>query len=254
MYFLILGVERVGETMRDTHTYRTIYCTKCGFTHRVRLYCGDRLCRVCKEKNYFALLRRYLPLIKKTSPFRLKQITLTYRNFPYLANREVRHLVADFRQLRKTDFWRSRVRGGLAVIECKHRNDKVGWNIHIHILVDSLFISVRQLSSVWFNITKHSYIVDVRSEGNSKRSVYHLLKYFLKVPVIKGCDVEALKLDFNNAFFRSRNLITFGSLYNTEKKSAYNFVCPRCGNTEWLLDFEVFNLGLMAYPLKVGIG
>lgn len=241
--------------MLDTHTYKTIYCTGCGYSHRVRLYCGDRLCGVCKEKNYYRLLRHYLPVIRKISPYRLQQITLTHKNFFNLTKSRVRAIVRDLIRLRKTDFFKKRVKGGLAVVECKHKNDRVGWNIHIHILVDSLFIPVRELSTVWYSITKHSFIVDVRNEGNSQKSVYHLLKYFLKVPIIQGIDIESLKLDFNNAFFGSRNLISFGSLYNqSDDEFPYHFVCPRCQGTDWVLDNELFNLSLFASTIKVGIG
>ena len=200
--------------MPDLHIYKTIYCANCGYAHSVRLYCGDRLCPLCKEKNYYRLLRHYLPVIKKIKPYRLQQITLTHRNFLYLTKSRVASIVADFKKLRKTDLFKKRVKGGLAVIECKHKNDKVGWNIHIHMLVDSVYLPVRQLSKVWLSITGDSFIVDVRNEGSSRKSVFHLLKYFLKTPIIQGNDVKGLREDFNDAFYGARNLITFGSLYN----------------------------------------
>jgi hypothetical protein len=244
--------------MKDLHIYKTIFCANCGYAHRVRLNCGDRLCPLCKKPNYYRLLHKYIPVISKISSSKLQQITLTHRNFLYLTKSKVDLIVSDLKKLRKTDLFKNQVRGGLAVVETKHVNDRVGWNLHIHILVDADFIPQKQLSKVWLGITGNAFIVDIRNTGNRpKSSIYHLLKYFLKTPVIRGADESQLKIDFNNAFRGSRNVITFGSLYNVYDKDQaeeYHFKCPVCHHTDWLMDFELFTLERGARCLKVGYG
>ena len=238
-------------SMEDSHSYKTLYCANCGFQHKVRLYCGDRLCEICKEPNYHRLLSHYLPVVEKIKPYRLQQITLTHRNCQFLTKSKIDKIASDLRKLRKSVFFKSRVKGGLAVVECKHRNDKVGWNIHIHILVDSSFIPVKELSKVWLSITGNSFIVDVRNEGDSRGSLFHLLKYFLKTPVILGADILNLKEDFNNAFRGFRSLITFGSLYNWKADDdVYHFKCPSCKSVCWIRDDELDKFSDRAIKIK----
>lgn len=238
------------------HKVGTLFCKRCGdSSYTFEFYCGDRLCESCKEANYSRLLYRYLPAIKKIKPFRLSQITLTFRNVKELTKSTIEKCKEDLLSLRKTKLWLSAVRGGLAVFECKHKSDKTGWNIHIHILVDAGFINYRELSSAWLKITGRSFIVDIRSEGNSVGSIYHLLKYFLKAPVIKGADVNSLELDYNSAFSKFRNLITFGTLFKIKpSKLRFDFVCPECGCTEWVNDFELIKWSFEALEVKLSLG
>jgi len=241
--------------LKDNHTYRNITCGDCGLVYKVPLNCGDRLCPICKKPNYYRLLRLYLPVIRKIKTSNLKLITLTHCNFKYLTRSSVRQIASDYRQLRETAFWNKSVKGSLAVVECKHKNDKVGWNIHIHILVDSSFIPVGRLSKVWASITGHSYIVDIRRGRSNRNSVFHLLKYFLKTPVIQGNNIIQLRQDYNDAFRRSRTLITSGSLYNVIAEDiVYHFSCPKCGGQNWLFDWDLFTLEKNAVKVKAGVG
>jgi hypothetical protein len=223
------------------HEHISIYCSKCGYAHKVVLYCGDRLCEECKKRNYPRLLSRYQKPISSISQGHLSQITLTYHNFSYLTSSQVKSIQKDFKTLTHTQFWKDRIRGGLAVIECKHESDSAGWNLHLHILVDASFIPQSHLSSIWKKITGHSYIVDVRQEHNAKSSFSHLIKYFLKSPIIRGSNEQGLKDSYNQSFFRCRNIIAFGTLYNSidEGVDSYRYQCPKCGNKGWISEYEI---------------
>ena len=132
--------------MENSHGFIYRYCAGCGFKIVVHLNCGDRLCPACKEANYYRLLRHYSGLIKKIPFLRLTQITLTYRNFSFLTKERVSNLGRDLKTLRRSKLFASSVKGGMAVIECKHVSDSAGWNLHVHLLVDAGFISQRELS------------------------------------------------------------------------------------------------------------
>lgn len=242
--------------MIKEHKIINRYCLECGWFYPVRLYCGDRLCSECKKNNYYRLLDYYLPLIKKIPSRRLSQMTLTYRNFSFLNTNQVLSIGKDFKRLRDSNLFRSKVKGGLSVIEIKHASDSAGWNLHIHALLDSSFVSQSELSKVWFGITGHSYIVDIRQEENSSHAIKHLLKYFLKTPVILGANESVLRNDFNRAFKRSRNVVSFGSLYNVvkEDKLPYRFKCPVCGSTEWINEFQLLENSLRAYNVRFAFG
>jgi len=226
------------------HKIITLYCGNCGYSFKASLYCGNRLCEQCKKRNYARLLHRYNKVVSAVPSNKLSQLTLTYKNFQYLNSGQVVAIRNDLRKLRATKFFQDRVNGGLAVIEIKHVSDDLGWNLHIHILIDGFYVPHGVLSSLWHSITGHSYIVDVRREENSKSAFYHLLKYFLKTPIIKGSDEEDLKRQFNDAFRGSRNVMSFGSMYNPIDEGAqpYHLHCPMCGHEVWLSEFEMFNL------------
>lgn len=240
----------------DKHQYITRYCSVCGYQHHIRLYCGDRLCPVCRQTNYLRLLDYYLPVIGKIPARRLSQMTLTYRNVRYLSKDFLSSFTRDLNRLRRTDFFRSRVKGGLMVIECKHNSDKSGWNLHAHLLLDCSFIPQKELARRWHYITGHSYIVDIRQEEQSRNAVFHLLKYFSKIPVVRGKDYTDLNNQYNRAFYGSRNIISFGSLYNaiSEDYLPYRFKCPKCGNSEWFSEFEMRSLEKRSCSVKCGVG
>lgn len=241
----------------DNHQYATLYCSVCGHMKSVLMYCGDRLCPLCKKNNYLRLLKKYSPLIRRIPSHRLSQITLTHKNIKFLSRESVKKIHDDFSSLRRTEFFKSKVRGGLAVVECKHESDNTGWNIHIHILVDSYFIPQKELSKIWFEITGDSFIVDIRQEENSLRAIKHLLKYFSKVPVVRGERVSFLKSSYNEAFYSSRNVISFGSLYsvpsNSSSLSFFALSCPKCGANAWITPYEMFRYRKNATELKGSI-
>lgn len=230
------------------HNHIAMYCSDCGYKTIRLLNCGDRLCPVCKEDNYKRLLVMYSPIIKKVPFHRLSQITLTHKNQKYLTRSSVRSILSDFNKLRRSSFFKRYVKGGLAVVECKHRSDFSGWNLHIHILVDSSFIPQKSLSRLWHSITGHSYIVDVRKEEKSSSAIFHLLKYFNKVPIIQGFDVSSLEKDFNDAFRGIRTVISFGSFYLNEKK--YLPKCPKCGCDKWITEFDLNKKEKYAYKIR----
>jgi len=240
----------------EDHQYITIYCRRCGFQHKFPLYCGSRLCPVCKKRNYLRLLAKYVPLITSVKKYRLTQITLTYKNFKYLTSSKVARVSKDIKKMRRLSVFRD-VRGGLAVIECKHVSDEAGWNLHVHMLVDSRYIPQAQLRSDWLRVSQGSYIVDIRREKiSSYNSARHLFKYFLKCPVIRGLDEDSLKGDFNIAFRGSRNVIAFGSFYNAVLPDEYRFKCPSCGSFDWLSEYEMVffeSISVRAPPSLVSI-
>lgn len=51
--------------------------------------------------------------------------------------------------------------------------------VHFHVLVDRS-IPQHLISSIWHDITSHSYIVDIRSRMSNRRAINYSLKYFIK--------------------------------------------------------------------------
>lgn len=240
--------------MTDNHKYIYRYCAVCGYPAPVRLYCGDRLCPLCKQPHYYRLIRRYVPVIKGIPAYRLSQLTLTFTNFAFLTKSKVRYAESCVRRLRQTRWFKEKCNGGLAVYEVKHVSDEKGWNLHCHILINSSYIPKKELSEIWRSITGDSFIVDVRKEENNKRAVFHLLKYFLKNPVIQGNDVSELKRQYNSAFFGSRNIVSFGSLYNSGKDD-YQMECPVCKSKDFIEEYKLNGYRNMAMPAyMVGAG
>lgn len=94
-------------------------CGHCGQTIEVPLYCGCRFCGVCNLARLARIRSRIafiIDLAKRAEGFQLKMITLTIRNQSSVSA-GAKILIASFRKLRSRRAWKSRIFGGLYVIE-----------------------------------------------------------------------------------------------------------------------------------------
>jgi hypothetical protein len=240
----------------DNHNYFKRYCTNCGFMHAIRLKCSDRFCPLCCKADYKRLYDKYLPLIKE-SEF-LFHLTLTHKNKKFLNGNIVQKLLQDFNAFRKDAYIKRRIRGGLSVIECVHKDDSKGWNLHMHCLMDGDYIDQDYISKLWLSITGDSSIVHIKavSDRYKKESralaLHYLLKYVLKPPHVEGSCLEDLKADYNSAFYRTRHIVAYGSFYDAsfsleDGVLGFDLVCPVCGGTEWITEFDLLCMENMAY-------
>lgn len=206
-----------------------LVCGHCGYVYYAKIGCGKRSCPVCNRKWAFKLVGRYAKVVSKmVNP---KLITLTLRNCP-------KHLRAEVLRIRKC--WRKLIRrkpfvfsfrGGIYRIECK--NIGHGWNVHLHCLVDSVYVSQKQISDAWYDITKDSFIVDIR-KVNSVFGVGYVLKDMGKVDRLISPEYRA---EYDSAMRGLHLVDTFGYLYGSAVP-LFHYLCPDCGSYAWVSAFD----------------
>jgi hypothetical protein len=142
----------------------------------------------------------------------------------------VKSLLAAFRRLRQSSFWKHQVSGGAAVIEVT--GSKGSWHIHIHAVIYAPYIPVRRISKQWL---KHSggSIVWI-SKIPISAAVAYLTKYLSKQAVADDCLVE-----LSDALKGVRMFIPFGSFHAGLKGlKKHRCKCKHCGGENWCcLDF-----------------
>jgi hypothetical protein len=178
--------------------------------------CTPRLSRERKES-----VEWWTQLIKHP-----KHVVLTIRNFPILTKTKVLKLKHNLTRLRRSKFCTQRtVRydperersyvsqpwlGGFYSLEVT--NEGQGWHLHLHILVDCVFVDAGALSKLWAKIVSQEFgivkVKDVRS-GDYLREV---TKY-----AVKGSQMASWSghecAQFIRAFERVKTFGVFGSLF-----------------------------------------
>lgn len=246
-------------------------CMDCGHLHSYPISCGLRICEKCGG-TFSKLIGRYKSLINSINHPKL--LTLTVKNLDSLSVSDIDMIRADFHEFReiynnldqsghrdlidrssiqekKKNFHRSCIAkyadldiyGGLYTIEINKKKDS--WNLHIHALVDSFFISQLVVSEIWQDITiSNSSIVDVRSVSAYKGMLY-CLKYLNKTPEIR---YVSDMIHFHGITRNKRLLGTFGSLYSINMDEIEGS-CEICGskNLEFFgstqMDYSFFDHG-----------
>lgn len=211
------------------HKYITIACAKCNDRHDVPVSCGDRFCPICSVARRGRVRYRLSQLVKLVDPppgFNPKFITLTIPNSTDL-RLGVKSIMASFRRLRQTQFWRNYVHGGAFVIEI---TGKVGaYHIHIHAIVHAKFIPHSQLMKHWEAVSG-GFIVWVKRIPVAAVVAY-LCKYLSK------CDDEHPDdRTMSDALKGVRLFQPFGSWHSCERKiPKHKGVCPKCKSSDWVV-------------------
>lgn len=173
-------------------------------------YCHDRWCKPCQAHRSH-LIRANLHDHAKGRNLRF--ITLTIQHGGRTLAQGVDHLLRSFARLRQNPTWKTRTKGGIALLEVKRSRRTAQWHPHLHCIVEGGYISQSALASTWKAITKDSCIVDIRQVNQLADLTKYVTKYITK---------PASPSVFNNAddlqeailaLHGRRSLITFGTWY-----------------------------------------
>jgi hypothetical protein len=125
-------------------------------------------------------------------------------------------LKAWFSQLRRRKFARN-WKGGFYTIEVT--NEKKGWHLHIHALIDARWISQPELGEQWRSITRgFGRIVHVR-DCRGTQFLSEVSKYIVKGSSIAKWTPAQIQT-FVHAFGGKRTFGVFGSLYGQRTEFA----------------------------------
>ena len=160
----------------DCRTYA--YFVRHKATHQVRVQstaCRLRWCPLCmKSKRYIISneVAKWVTKVKKP-----KFLTFTLKHNEDSLHERIKDLYRFFRNVRRTEWFKHNVRGGVWFFQVTRSKNTGQWHPHIHCLVDSNFLPKEKLSDLWELITGDSRIVDIRAIKDIKKTVDYVARY-----------------------------------------------------------------------------
>jgi hypothetical protein len=146
---------------------------------RVKAHCcHDRWCRACGRVRRQRLARALTPLVNERKTLHVV-LTLKSRDEPL--GESLSRLLASFAKLRRTPWWRERVKGGAWVFEVTHPSESGLWHPHLHTLVHADWLDMKELSAAWHAATGDSHRVHVSLVNKSQKAIAELTKYVGKI-------------------------------------------------------------------------
>ncbi len=230
------------------HRYVSVKCRACGFVYDVPMNCGDRLCPLCCRRRFGVLLNRYKEFFEQLQPGACRFFTVTLVNQPDLESMHKKLLSCVGRLIaygKKNWGWQGGVTGYQAT------NKGKGWHDHAHLIVaGGRFVPYDELVKVWLSITGDSWNASVRFVLNPENDLRYILSYTLD-----NSGVWAEFRDEYNRVFKGRRLLqswgTWFNRMNADDDGENVFLCPKCGESTWISNFEVGFFTEGASPLLV---
>lgn len=171
-------------------------------------YCHDRWCMPCSAARSRLIAAN---LRARVADRAHRFITLTLRHTEEDLRKRVRFLYASFTRLRRSRFWKSRIKGGAAFCEITRNRQTKAWHVHLHIVADGSFADQASLSDAWTRASRGSFIVDIRMIRDAETTVRYVCKYAAKgISSASLGDAETLQQAMR-ALSGVRLCLTFGT-------------------------------------------
>lgn len=172
--------------------------------------CKHRLCPRCASIRARTLSSRTLDILSRMDSPRM--ITLTQRSTDEPLGVQLRSLTAAFARLRRGNTWRSRVTGGVYLIEVTYNYATDQWHPHLHVLCDGQYFPQRDLSDAWARVTGDSSIVDIRKVHSHRAAASYVTKYVNKTTSIRDLPDDRI-CEWADQVRSIRLLQTFGNIH-----------------------------------------
>jgi len=209
------GLHELADKLDKCHTVWTI--AECGNCHKVRKFANrcDLFC--CPECQHSLQVHRQRQVEWWTKTVRQpKHVVLTIHNLPDLTVGHLKMFKKYFSQLRRRKLCDNWI-GGFYRIEIT--NERKGWHLHLHALVDAKWIDKQALSDNWKSITNGlGYIVDVK-DCRKESYLREVTKYVVKGSMLAKWSAPDIAT-FVTAFEGARTFGVFGSLFGMRTKFA----------------------------------
>lgn len=239
------GRPDLAAKLEDCHSRFTVsLCSACGrvdkFPNRCDLFycpeCQPRLARDRRESVEWWARETHQP----------KHVVLTLRNVFDLSPGHVHELKHCFAKLRHRRFAKNWL-GGFYGIEVT--NERKGWHLHLHALINAKWIDAGELARQWASVTNGFGLIVKVKDCRSKDYLAEVTKYAVKGSQLAAWPANQVR-EFVEAFDGVRTFGVFGSLYGKRTEFAdwlkslrdHKPACP-CGcatlryftETEWLM-------------------
>ena len=180
-------LEAIGTNPRQLDAFRNCgsqcvvcYCKATGRYKLSAACCHSRHCQPCARAKANLLAANLRNRLAEARDHQYRFVTLTLRHTNTPLAHQLKRLTQSFRDLRRTQLWKTTQHGGAAIIEVKWNPDDRMWHPHLHIVSEGDYLSQDQLSSAWHAITGDSKIVDVRALRSGKDAAHYVAKYVSK--------------------------------------------------------------------------
>jgi hypothetical protein len=231
--------EKQAHRLRTCGEFYNIFMCNCGFI-KIPKKCNYRICPVCGKIRSINFYKKFINITRKKRIARsifdkgLRFLTLTIKNQNNLEE-GITKLYSSFTKLKRRDYCKTKLMGGLGVIEIKRGEDGL-WNHHIHFIINSSFLDMKshkrkggdsKLVQEWKKCTGDSGVLDIRRITSHEGALNYVLKYLTKG--IQDLTNEE-KASFFKLTFKRRLLFTFGKgeFYGI-KFFKEKHACPDCG-------------------------
>lgn len=172
--------------------------------------CRDRLCPGCQGRRGAEVAAKVSTLISRWPSCRM--ITLTKKHTGQTLPTMIDELAEAFKALRRTELWKSAVRGGVYVYEVTRGAKGDAWHAHVHVLVTGGFVAQKALSEAWLSCTGDSPIVHIKYVHNRESGASYVARYLGKPTGLESWDAEEI-VEYAVAVHRRRLIHTFGCVH-----------------------------------------
>lgn len=248
----LAGMAQEAAKLEECHTRYTIaVCQGCRavqkFPNRCDLfYCAECQPRLSNDRR--RAVEWWTREVKQP-----KHVVLTVQNIPAITKSHVQEFRKWWTNLRRSKFARNWA-GGFYSLEVT--NEGNGWHLHLHALVNAVWIDAVQLSEAWHRANNGlGRIVKVK-DARSKNYLAEVTKY-----AVKGVQLAAwtpnLVAEFVQAFTGVRTFGVFGDLYGKRTEFAEWFKAVRdskptcscgCCDMHYFSEAEFLELDLVPTP------
>lgn len=212
-----------------------LMCESCERAREITYTCSNRWCPNC---NWKVSLKRKAFIEELTADmYAVKHVVLTQKNFPDLKHADIVKSRKNLFDLRRKKIFGS-VTGGCCSLE--FTNEKSGWHMHWHLLVQSGWIDAGELAISWGKLVNQDFAIVKVKEVSEKSYVQEICKYVAKGSEIAGWKPQEI-LDFIIALRDTRTFSTFGKFQQLAKYARLRLESEKteaepcaCGGTDYI--------------------
>jgi len=194
------------------HTTFYRECRNCGETKELPYHCNLKWCPSCNWR-ITASRKTELRRITEGVP-NLKHMVLTQRNFEHLTQDKIRETRKNLLKLRRKKIM-GKVRAGCCSLE--FTNERRGWHMHWHLLLDVPFICEQELARQWGKLVGQEYAIVRCRAVRGKDYVTEVCKYVVEGSEIAGWSAAQI-LEFVSALDGTRLFSVYGEWQKRRKQ------------------------------------
>ena len=173
--------------------------------------CRNRWCIPCATEQRNVVQANVIDACKEKD---LRFITLTLKAKSRGLREQLATLRRSFKRLRQRKATKSALKGGIYFIEVTRNQKSRQWHPHLHIITEGTYVPHEILKREWLDITKDSYIVDIRKLKDSRIAAGYISKYAGKPISSKIVEDTESFAEVIIAFHGSRTFSSFGTWKN----------------------------------------
>jgi Replication protein len=210
-------------------------CEACMKVRELKYRCSLKWCPCCNWR--VSLKRRELMERMTQGIYDCKHVVLTQRNFTTALLPKIRQSRANLAKVRRQKFMH-KMTGGCASLE--FTNEKKGWHLHWHLIVQASFISSGDLARKWGKLVGQEYAIVKVMDVDEVSYLQEICKYIVKGSELASWTPEQI-LEFVTALDGTRCFGTFGKFRQLQKFARALIACEKpdapnceCGNDSFI--------------------